>query len=341
MAAATPDDLPRAVADASSRASAGVLLAVGETMAMLSPSDGGGVVDAATFLVDAGGAESNVAAHAAACGMTARWFSRLGADALGDRVLRQVAARGVEVTGVVRDPGRPTGLYVKDPGRGVRYYRAGSAASALSVTDAATVPLDGVDVLHVSGITAVLSSSARSFLVALMTRARALGVTVSFDVNHRPALWSAVDAGPVLAELATAADIVFVGRDEAETLWATPLDADVRALLPSVSELVVKDGDVGATVFTADGRTFVPALRVEVLDAVGAGDAFAGGYLAARDRGLAASARLSAGHERAALTLRTYGDSIHDAPTLDAPTLGAPTLGAPTLDAPTLDRTLA
>ncbi|MBD8217836.1 sugar kinase [Microbacterium sp. CFBP 13617] len=299
----------------------GVLLAVGETMAMLAPSDGGGVIDAAAFLVDAGGAESNVAAHAAALGMTARWHSRLGADALGDRVLRQVAARGVDAASVVRDLDRPTGLYVKDPGRGVRYYRRGSAASALTEGDAEDLALDGVDVLHVSGITAALSSSARAFLVAAMARARALGVTVSFDVNHRAALWSAADAGPVLADLATAADVVFVGRDEAETLWATPRDSDVRALLDGVAELVVKDGDVGATAFHGEARTFVPALRVEVLDAVGAGDAFAGGYLAARSRGLGVAARLAAGHERAALTLRTLGDSLHDTAALPASTL--------------------
>lgn len=317
MSAATPDDVRPAGADASSAASARVLLAVGETMAMLAPSDGAGVVDAATFLVDAGGAESNVAAHAAAGGLTSRWHSRLGDDALGDRVLRQIAARGIDVAGVVRDPDRPTGVYVKDPGRGVRYYRRGSAASALGAMDAETLALDDVDVLHVSGITAALSPSARAFLVAAMGRARAMGVTVSFDVNHRAALWSAAEAGPVLVGLAAGADVVFVGRDEAETLWSTPTDADVRALLPDVAEVVVKDGDVGATVFAGAERTFVPALRVEVLDAVGAGDAFAGGYLAARLHGRDIAACLAAGHARAALTLRTLGDSLHDTHSAD------------------------
>lgn len=289
-----------------------VLLAAGETMAVLAPSDGSGIVDAVDFLVDAGGAESNVAAHAAAGGMTARWFSRLGADALGDRVLRQISARGVDVSSVVRDVDRPTGLYVKDPGRGVRYYRRGSAASALGEPDAENLALDDVAVLHVSGITAALSPSARAFLGAAMARARSMGVTVSFDVNHRAALWSAAEAAPVLADLAARADVVFVGRDEAETLWATPREIDVRALFPDVPELVVKDGDVGATVFSRAERTFVPALRVEVLDAVGAGDAFAGGYLAARAGGRDLGGRLAAGHERAALTLRTYGDSLDD-----------------------------
>lgn len=290
-----------------------VLLAVGETMAMLAPADGAGVVEATGFLVDAGGAESNVTAHAAALGMTARWWSRLGVDALGDRVLRQVAARGVDVSLVERDAAHPTGLYVKDPGRGVSYYRRGSAASCFSRADAENLALDDVDVLHVSGITAALSDTARDFLDVAIGRARDEGVTVSFDVNHRVALWSATEAAPVLRALAARADLVFVGRDEAEVLWGTPTDADVRALFPGVAELVVKDGDVGATVFTGEERVFIPSLPVEVLDAVGAGDAFAGGYLAARAAGATASDRLRSGHERAALTLRTYGDSLHDA----------------------------
>ncbi len=67
------------------------------------------MVEATGFLVDAGGAESNVAAHAAALGVTARWWSRLGVDALGDRVLRQVAGRGVDVSLVERDAAHPTG----------------------------------------------------------------------------------------------------------------------------------------------------------------------------------------------------------------------------------------
>ena len=113
----------------------------------------------------------------------------------------------------------------------------------------------------------------------------------------------------MLRDLARRADIVFVGRDEAETLWGTATPAAIRALLPEPAELVVKDGDVGATVFTGDAEVFVPAHRVDVVEAVGAGDAFAGGYLAARLAGASAAERLQSGHDRAALTLQTTADS--------------------------------
>ncbi|NQX17205.1 sugar kinase [Rathayibacter sp. VKM Ac-2857] len=286
---------------------------MGETMAVLVPC-GGSVADADDFLVDAGGAESNVLAHAAALGVPVRWHSRLGADALGERVLRQLAARRIDVARVVRDPGHPTGVYVKDPGRGVSYYRAGSAAAYLDTADADTAPFDDVALLHLSGITAALSSSADRFLRRAALRARELGVPVSLDVNYRAALWSIADAAPVLAELVRLADVVFVGRDEAETLWGTRTAEDVRALFPDVAELVVKDGHIGATVFSADvgAPVFEPSHEVEVLDAVGAGDAFAGGYLAALLQGADPGARLRRGHDRAALTLAVAGDSLDE-----------------------------
>ncbi len=282
-------------------------------MALVTPAAAEPVTDAEVFVVDAGGAESNVAAHVAALGHRVEWFSRLGDDALGRRVLAQLSRRGVDVSRVVLDSRHPTGLYVKDPGNGVVYYRRGSAASRLTDADADDLDLDGVDLVHVSGITAAISPSASFFLDRVIVRARERGVPVSFDVNHRAVLWEGPDAAAsALFDFARRADIVFVGRDEAEALWATATADDVRALLPDVPEHVVKDGAIGATVFTADEVVFEPALAVEVVEPVGAGDAFAGGYLAGWLSGHHVSERLKAGHERAARTLQTTKDFLDD-----------------------------
>ena len=288
------------------------LLAVGETMALVTPTTNTRLADADDFHIDAGGAESNVAAHVAALGHPARWFSRLGDDALGRRVAGQLARRAVDVSSVVFDGAHRTGVYFKDPGSGVLYYRSGSAASHLAPSDADALEFAGIGILHVSGITAAISGTAAAFLDRAIERAHEAGVRVSFDVNDRRALWDAATAARVLADLARRADIVFVGRDEAETLWGTPRARDVRALLPGIPELVVKDGEVGATVFSGDLEVFEPSFRVEVVDVVGAGDAFAGGYLAAALDGAAHDERLRAGHRRAALTLRTTGDFIDE-----------------------------
>ncbi len=288
--------------------SGGVLLAAGETMAMIVPTRAEPFESAELYRVDAGGAESNVASHVAALGHRARWVSRVGDDAPGRRIVATLRTRGVDVSGIFIDPQHPTGIYLKDPGRGVQYYRDGSAASFLDEEEADAIRLADVDVLHLSGITAALVGPAPRFLRALVARARREGVTVSFDVNHRASLWPAGAAGPVLRDLAAQAHIVFVGRDEAEALWRTTDAASIRALLPDVPELVVKDGEVGAWSFCGSGMEFAPSPAVEVVEIVGAGDAFAGGYLAARLSGESVARRLQAGHARAALTLATTTD---------------------------------
>lgn len=283
------------------------VLCVGETMGMVAPVHGEPFTTASTFRVEAGGAESNVAMRLAAHGHSVRWRSRLGDDALGRRVASAIEETGVTVD-VDWDPARRTGLYLKDPGRGVTYYRAESAASA-----ATPALLDGIDwsalaVVHVSGITAALSSGCLALLDACLSRAAAADVTVSFDVNHRPGLWSATEAAPVLLGLARRAGIVFVGLDEAETLWGTATADDVRALIGAPHELIVKDGETGATAWEGDERTFVPTPRVDVVEAVGAGDAFAAGYLSVRLRGGGTAERLAFGHACAAEALSSTAD---------------------------------
>jgi 2-dehydro-3-deoxygluconokinase len=203
---------------------------------------------------------------------------------------------------------------VKDPGRGVGYYRAGSAASRLGPADVAALPLDRVRLLHLSGITPALSASCDALIDALFAAAAAHGVPISFDVNHRPVLWPSTDAAARrLRDLAARATVVFVGRDEAEALWGASGADEVRRRLPEPAMLVVKDGDVGATEFSRgddglDAVVHVPALTVELVEPVGAGDAFAAGYLHAWLDGASPADRLAAGHARAVLVLADTAD---------------------------------
>ena len=276
------------------------LIALGETMVMLTPARAESLASAPQLQVHVGGAESNVATHAAALGVDAAWVSAVGSDVLGTRVRDAVAARGVDVGWVRTDPTAPTGVYFKDPGRGVLYYRDGSAASRLTPDAVADVPLEHAAIVHLSGITPALSSECAALVDAVIERVAAGDGQLSFDVNHRAALWAPDVAAPALLALARRADIVFVGLDEANTVWECLTAAEVRALIPQPSRLVVKDGDIGATEFArdaagADSETFVPAIPTEVIEAVGAGDAFAAGYLAALLAGDDAAGRLGAG----------------------------------------------
>src|SRR3954468_12972443 len=103
------------------------LIALGEAMLALAPPAGETLRTCRTLHVDHAGAESNTCVGLARLGFRTAWVSRLGTNAAGDRILDALTADGVDVAWVARDPQRPTGLMVKDPAAGVRYYRAGSA----------------------------------------------------------------------------------------------------------------------------------------------------------------------------------------------------------------------
>lgn len=284
-------------------------MCLGESMALFVPGEPGPVHEVRTWIRTVGGAESNVACNVAMLGLRSAWVSAVGADAFGTAVVAAVAAKGVDVSGVLVDPVRPTGLYVKESsasGSPVRYYRRGSAASGMSPSMVADLRLDGVRIVHVSGINAALSDSCLALMWAL---AEAPRVThqLSFDLNWRPKLWSDRDPS-VLRELANAADIVFAGDDEAELVWGTGDPAKLRKILPQPRTLVVKHGERGATLIEDDVVEFAPALHVDVVEPVGAGDAFAAGFLAATLAGETPSRRLRSGHLQAAVALRTHDD---------------------------------
>lgn len=168
--------------------------------------------------------------------------------------------------------------------------------------------------VHLSGITPALSPSCSALVDAIFERLDWKRRLVSFDVNFRAGLWRVADAAPRLHRLAQRADIV-VGLDEAELLWGARTPDEVRSLLHAPDRLVVKDSDVGATEYSPAGETSVPALKVDVLEAVGAGDAFAAGYPGATLDGHGATERLMAGHRRAALALRSMSDYVGNHPT--------------------------
>ncbi|KUM88752.1 carbohydrate kinase [Streptomyces pseudovenezuelae] len=317
------------------------VVALGESMVTFLPSRPGRLADVPSFDRAIGGAESNVACGLAAAGHAVRWVSRVGADGFGDHLVETVGGYGVDVSSVGRDPSRPTGVYFRTAGdrataaHEVAYYRAGSAASAMSVENVDLAAVRAGRVLHLSGITAALSDTCLE-LVRELTASGAERPLVSFDVNHRAGLWRDADGPRVLLELARQADIVFVGEDEAEEAWGVVGGpAAVRAVLPEPGVLVVKQGAVGATAFVSaassgelvaqfpaplggsraasvDGSpsagTFVPALSVDVVATTGAGDAFAAGFLSATLRDLPLRDRLRHGHLWAAAALTVPGD---------------------------------
>lgn len=268
------------------------------------------------------GAEVNVAAGLAAAGVRAAWVGRVGEDPFGAFLLAELRARGIDVGGVQVDAQRPTGAYAKEEGVGpdgeprtrMHYRRAGSAASAMDPAfldvDGVRERLDAAAVVHCSGITAALSPSCAALMKVLVARPG----PVSFDVNWREQMWPGGDPA-LVAELAAAADVVLVGADEARRVFGTDQPVGLRARLPEPRLVVVKDGAEAAfAIDRAGGVVRQPAVRVDVLEPVGAGDAFAAGLLAGLVRDEPVARCLRRGHLGAAAVLTVTGDS---APPLD------------------------
>jgi 2-dehydro-3-deoxygluconokinase len=295
------------------RPQSGRVVCVGETMAALAPAPSGPLADADHLALSVAGAESNVAMYLADHGIPSTWLSALGDDPLGARVRAVVAAAKVDVSHVSTDPDRPTGLMLKNPspsGTRVHYYRKGSAASALGPGLLDHETMRTAALVHFTGITPALSASCRELVTqALAVPAPERPHAISFDVNHRAQLWPEATAPQVLHDLAGRADIVFVGLDEAQDLWGAHLTAAaVRELLPAPRIVVVKDGPREATAFTPAGSVTVPAPPAHVTEPVGAGDAFAAGFLAGLLRGEPLSRSLRLGHVTAASALSVTGD---------------------------------
>ncbi|MGY5765079.1 sugar kinase [Brachybacterium sp. DNPG3] len=276
------DGLPGTAPRGRRGGSGGRIVTLGETMALLRAPGVGSLVHLPSLDIGVGGAESNAAIGLARLGADVAWVGRVGADELGDRVLREIRAEGVDVRAVV-DPERPTGLMVKShprPGSTrVRYYRAGSAGSMIAAEDLPDGLVEGAAIVHLTGITPLLSETARRTVLAVADRARAAGVAVSLDVNHRSALASADDAAPILAELARRCDILFGGAEEL-VLIAAGLEG--RTVEDMARALVGPADGAGS----ADGAAAVSAAAIGPVASVGPAD----------DAGEERLLRLLAGH---------------------------------------------
>lgn len=249
----------------------------GEAMLLMLAEPGIPLERAIAFRRSVAGAESNVAAGLARLGHEVRWLGRLGADPAGKAVLAMLRSEGIDTRHAVIDPYAPTGLLLRDshPSRAidVQYYRAGSAASLLGPDELTAGMVSGARLVHVTGITPMLSGSAHEATLRLLELAREAGALVSFDPNIRLKLGPPERWRERVAPLLDRADVVLAGEDELELLGVDP---DKLGGL-----VVVKHRDKSASC----GELRQEAYPVPVADPVGAGDAFAAGFLSGMLRG--------------------------------------------------------
>jgi 2-dehydro-3-deoxygluconokinase len=288
------------------------VITAGETMALIIPSSPGRLRHAANLSLSIGGAESNMAIGLARLGIPASWISLLGDDELGELVLHRLRAEGVDTAAVRRRSDRPTGLYLREEVAGrsrVYYYRSGSAAAALAPGAFDAAVLEGAAFLHLTGITGALSAECADFLPWAAQLARDAGVRVSYDVNYRSRLWEPAAARAATEALLPLVDVVFVGDEEAAALWGWDADTALERLCQAgPRDVVLKLGARGCAAMIDGDRLTSPGFPAVQRDPIGAGDAFAAGYLAACQWGWNPADRLRAANAMGAFCVQSPGD---------------------------------
>lgn len=289
------------------------LVTMGETMALLTHRHTTPLRHAQSLELSIGGSESNVAIGAARLGVITAWAGRVGDDELGRMVLRELRAEGVHPLASV-DTARPTAIMLKahrtSRSTHVTYYRSGSAGSALGPHDVNADVLKHAKVFHTSAITPALSPTAMEAVHKSIEICRSADTLVSVDLNFRRALWTEHEARDEFRFLASKADVVFATEAEAQIACRAK---DVTSMVQELASLgggsaVLKRGEFGAVACIQGQVHVVEAVPVLAVDSVGAGDAFAAGFLAALIRGRGTDEALRWAAMMGAWSVATNGD---------------------------------
>jgi 2-dehydro-3-deoxygluconokinase len=300
------------------------IVTFGEIMLRLSPPANERLLQSPSLSATFGGAEANVAVSLARWGVDSVYVTRVPAHALGDAAVRALRAEGVRTDFILRGGDR-LGIYYAESGASQRpstviYDRAHSAIGAIE-PDAIDwrQALDGADWFHVTGVTAALGPNVATCMATALTAARAIGATVSVDLNYRRKLWSEGDAQATLRPLMRNVDLVIANEEDIQAALGMDVpgvDASAGRIDPLAyrdvaqrvsrelgpprvaitlrESLSASDNGWRAVLWDERAPAFLQSQRydVRIVDRIGAGDAFAAGLIYGLATGRAPEAAL-------------------------------------------------
>ena len=274
------------------------LVTSGETMIRLSPPNHQRLEQAGRLDVHVGGSELNVAVAAQRLGLQTAYVTRLTRNPLGRMIENKAREHGVDTSHIAWTNDDRVGLYFVEFGASPRansvlYDRANSAIARISPEEINwKVVFHGAKLFHTSGITPALSTSATEATIEAVHQAKKLGVKVSIDLNYRARLWSQERAREVMTKLMEYTDILITTEEDTKRVFGIEEETyeDVaRTLakqfsLEAVAITLRETPSVWKNNWTAivyaDGEIHRgPNFEIEIVDRVGAGDSFAGGFL--------------------------------------------------------------
>ncbi|PRO66489.1 sugar kinase [Alkalicoccus urumqiensis] len=278
------------------------IVTAGEVMMRLTPPEAGRIAAADSLKVHIGGAEANTACALSGLGHDVSLISRLPEHDIGTLAASSLRRHGVHLQHVSRGSGR-MGLYFVEEGVSIRpsqviYDRKPSAFTALTEEPVKREYVQGVEVLHLSGITPALSDSAADWSLELMQAAREEGVWISLDINYRSKLWSHTRALAWVEKALPYVDHCFAGWKDFEWLFGwEKAEGDLSSRLGAYYRRLEEEYGVRSAASTDrtihdDGRhtlrgyvyengrvTEGEGMTFQPLDRIGGGDAFAAGVL--------------------------------------------------------------
>lgn len=186
-------------------------------MLRLTPPNNQKILQSNSFEAVYSGGEANVIASLSMFGHDTKFVTKLPDNHLGQKVLSKFRGYNVDISDVVTGEGR-LGIYFSEIGHGLRSTEViyDRKYSAISMADKSEFNidkiLDGVGLVHMSGITPALSQSLREFTIDFIKACKERGILVSYDSNFRAKLWSLEEAREVLEEVMPLIDIAFLGH---------------------------------------------------------------------------------------------------------------------------------
>ena len=262
------------------------IVTFGETMVQYNAKYTGSLDKKNQHYEDCAGAESNFLVNLMTFGLDnikCIWISRLGQDEAG-QYISDTLSENINVIAKMY-PNQKTGLsylnHLSDGSHLKTYYRKGSPASKIQFTDIKP-HLTEVEFLHVTGITPALSPTALTTTLHTLKYCKTQSIPICLDVNYREQLWDSDTARNVLEKMIPFATILKIGLDEANTIWKTqktPTDHFTYFNQILNGLIIITNDSNGA--FISDGSQIIQmeGFKVEVIDPVGAGDAFLAGFI--------------------------------------------------------------
>ena len=281
------------------------LFSVGRvSMDLFAQQIGAEFVDVEGFDTSVGGSPVNIAIGVSRLGLRSGVLTAIGEDLVGDFVLRYLEREGVNTAFIPRKPKTRTGLAivaVQPPDRfPLVFYRENPADIQITVQDAQNLPFDQIRAFMISG-TALSRGSCRDAVLYIAERCRAHGITTFMDLDLRPDQWPEPwDFGLNIRTILPGMDVIIgteeeffalLDSDPVNIMEGKPVNSAQREALASLMTdllssgqaqraLVLKRGERGVSVYRSKNDTVHKAgFKVEVINTVGAGDAFASGLI--------------------------------------------------------------